>query len=152
MSVWVKTGSFVSVDPQAGAVFGFDFCAHSSVGYGIVGSSSQLQAGHPDGLERGWGASSFGYTVDGANGLSQVGGLVCRVPWGTDWTQLRWDFFVPSTFYSYVWATVKGVNGVYSCSAVQIDSMVPWFEGRNIHDRANIWFSEPQLTINSSKT
>ena len=149
MSVWVKTGNFASTDPQAGAVFGFDFYAHTSIGNGIIGSTSQLQAGHPDGLERGWGASSFGYTIDGENGLSQVGGYVCRVPWGTDWTQLKWDFYVPSTYYNYVWTTIKGGNGVFPCSSVQIDAMVPWFEGRYIHDDANIWYSEPQLTINS---
>ena len=137
MSCWVKTEDFSSSDMQAGAVFGWDFYADTSQGYGIICYTSDLQAGHTNGTERGWGIDSFGYTQFGKTGL------ICRVPWGQDWTLISWDFYVPKDYVSYVL-----IDGVRQCNPVQINSMVLWFEGRNIYDAGNIWFSEPQLHVN----
>ena len=139
MSCWVKTEDFSSSDMQAGAVFGWDFYADTSQGYGIICYTSDLQAGHPNGTERGWGIDSFGYTQFGKTGL------ICRVPWGQHWMLISWDFYVPKDYFSYVL-----IDGVRQCNPVQINSMVPWFEGRNIYDAGNIWFSEPQLHLNPS--
>ena len=153
MSVWVKTDACPSSnDPQGGACFGWDFeTTASSAAPGSLAivdvSSDGTQAGHPTSAERGWGVGSFGLSVNGAAGLSQVSGNVVRVPWGTDWTLVVWDFIVPSTFYSYV---TTGASFPYAmpCSPVQIDTMVPWFEGRNLYDNAYAYFSEPSLYIN----
>jgi hypothetical protein len=153
MSVWVKTDSCPSsTDPQGGACFGWDFeTTASSAAFGSLAivdiSSNGTQAGHPTGLERGWGVGTYGYSFNGAAGLSQVNGNVVRVPWGTDWTLIQWDFIVPSTYYNYVTTDASFPNAMPSLP-VQIDTMVPWFEGRNLYDTAYAYFSEPELFIN----
>jgi hypothetical protein len=131
---------------QGGAGFGWDFDAHTSQGYGIIGYDQNLQAGHPNGAERGWGPDQFGYTGVGDEAdFSCVAGNICRVPWGTpDWTQIVWDFIVPTSYYSWVWTP-----DALACDPVQIDSLVPWFEVRNIvADDGFAWFSDPQLFVN----
>ena len=147
MTVWVKTtASSPNIDQQGGAVFGWDFDAHTSQGYGIIGYTHDLQAGHPNGSERGWGPDQFGHTGEGDEpDFSCVAGEICRVPWGTtDWTQIVWDFIVPTSYYSWVWT-----SGAVACDAVQIDSLVPWFEVRNIvADDGYAWFSDPELFVN----
>jgi hypothetical protein len=153
MSCWVKTDACPSsTDPQGGVTIGWDFetsqssAAPNSLAIVDV-SSDGTQAGHPTSAERGWGVGTFGYSINGAAGLSQVGGNVVRIPWGTDWTLIQWDFTVPTTYYSYVTTGASYPNAM-SCNPVQIDTMVPWFEGRNLYDTANAYFSEPQLYIN----
>lgn len=152
MGVWVKTEIFSEVkDLQAGAVMGFDFYAHTNLGFGIIGSASDLQAGHPTGEEQRCGYSKeFGYTINGANGLEQVSGLVCRVPFGEGWTLIKYDLIVPSDYYNYSWANYpqSGNNGVL-CNPIQIDSIVPIFV---VKDNAHAWFSDPFLYVNPSGT
>ena len=153
MSVWVKTDACPSsTDPQGGACFGWDFeTTASSAAPGSLAivdiSSDGTQAGHPNSAERGWGVGTYGYSINGASGLSQVNGNIVRVHWGTDWTLLVWDFIVPSTYYTYVTTGASFPNAMPS-NPVQIDTMVPWFEGRNLYDNAYAYFSEPQLFIN----
>ena len=153
MSVWVKTAACpTSTDPQGAATFGWDFeTSHSSVAPNSLAivdvSSDGTQAGHPNSAERGWGVGTYGSSINGASGLSQVNGNIVRVPWGTDWTLIVWDFTVPTTYYTYVTTGASYPNAV-STSPVQIDTMVPWFEGRNLSDNAYAYFSEPQLYIN----
>jgi hypothetical protein len=79
--------------------------------------------------------------------FSQVEGNVVRIPWNTDWTLIVWDFTVPSTYYTYVTTGASYPNAM-PCNPVQIDTMVPWFEGRTLFDNAYAYFSEPQLYIN----
>lgn len=92
MSVLVKTEAYTSTDIQAGASFGWDFYGSTSIGYAIAAlNSNQEQAGHPNSAELNpfgadGGVNGFGYTINGEGGLCQVGGLICRVPWGQDWT------------------------------------------------------------------
>jgi len=151
MSCWVKTDPCPSsTDPQGGATLGFDLLSHSSAasGLSIVDLSSDgTQAGHPTGSERGWGVGTFGYSSNGAGGLTQTSGNIVRIPWGTGWTLIQWDFTVPTTYYSYVTTGASYPNAMH-CNPVQIDTMVPWFEGRNLYDNAYAYFSEPQLFIN----
>jgi hypothetical protein len=153
MSCWVKTAACpASTDPQGGASFGWDFETTSSSAapnsLAIVDISSDgTQAGHPTGAERGWGVGAFGYSINGAAGLSQVNGNIVRIPWGTDWTLIVWNFTVPTTYYTYVTTGASYPNAM-PCNPVQIDTMVPWFEGRNLYDNAYAYFSEPQLYIN----
>jgi hypothetical protein len=153
MSVWVKTDSCPSsTDPQGGACFGWDFeTTTSSAAPGSLSivdiSSDGTQAGHPTGAERGWGVGTYGYSINGAAGLSEVNGNIVRVPWGTDWTLIQWDFIVPSTYYTYVTTGASFPNAM-ACNPVQIDTMVAWFEGRNLYDNSYAYFSEPKLYIN----
>jgi hypothetical protein len=153
MSVWVKTDAFPSsTDPQGGACFGWDFeTTSSSATSGSLAivdiSSDGTQAGHPTSAERGWGVGTYGYSINGAAGLSQVNGNIVRIPWGTDWTLIVWDFTVPTTYYTYVTTGASFPNAM-PCNPVQINTMVPWFEGRNLYDNAYAYFSDPQLYIN----
>ena len=153
MSVWVKTDVCTSsIDPQGGACFGWDFeTTGSSAAPGSLAivdvSSDGTQAGHPTSSERGWGVGTYGHSINGAAGLSQANGNIVRVPWGTDWTLIVWDFIVPTTYYMYVTTGASFPNAM-PCNPVQIDTMVPWFEGRNLYDNSYSYFSEPQLYIN----
>lgn len=143
--VWVKTGFFNSSNLQAGACFGFDFLGQTDLGHGILGSSANMQASHPDGAERSYGDPNVcGYTINGENGMTQTDGLVCRVPYGKDWTLIQWDFYVPSAYYDYVWTgSYQGVQ----CSPAQIDYMVFW---TGVEDGGTAWFSEPYAYVNPS--
>ena len=157
MQVWVKTAPYTSIDPQAGASFGFDLLTNQSSIDSLIhivclnGPPISMQAGHPTGNELNYagGPNAFGHTINGESGLSQVGGLVCRVPYGQDWTLIQWDFIVPSTFYTWVTDNANYPNAI-PCNPVQINMMVPWFTGRNLTDNAYMWFSEPSLYINPS--
>ncbi len=145
--VWVKTGSFSSSNLQAGACFGFDFLGQTDLGHGILGSSANMQASHPDGAERSYGdPNAYGHTINGENGMTQTSGLVCKVPYGKDWTLIQWDFYVPSACYNYVWT---GSNQGAQCSPTQIDYMVFW---TGVDDGGTAWFSEPYAYVNPSPT
>ncbi len=149
MSVWVKTEAFAGASGSApGSWFGWDFYTHyttldGTTGYGIVNlNSSGVQAGHPQDDEL-----AAGHTINGSGGLTQVGGLICQTPFGTDWTLLQFDFTVPDTYYEYVttgqdFATVQTVP-------FQIDSMVPWIGVRNYGWAAagHVWYSEPIVNV-----
>ena len=149
MSVWVKTSSSTSTDLQSGATFGIDFLGNSNLGEAIIGSSSTQQAGQPTGAELACGSpSAYGYTINAANGLTQVGGLICKVPFGVStWTEIQWDFIVPSTYYTYQWINPSGsgTGGVSSVSPTQINDMVCWF---TVHDNVGdgtTWYANSTL-------
>ena len=128
-SVWVKTSAYHSSDLFAGGRIGMDFYIESSRGGGIATvDASGYQAGHP-------------------NDVENVAGT-WRVLWGHDWTQLVWDLYIPTTYYTYVTTTVNGVPGIYTCNPVQIGCMVAWLDVRGVTDNANVWFADPQLYIN----
>jgi hypothetical protein len=123
-SCWIKTAAFKSSDSYAGARIGLDFYLSSSQGTGIATiDSAGHQAGHP-------------------NDAENVAGT-CRVSWGSDWTLVTWDIYVPTTYYSYV-----TTNGVHSCTPVQISSVVAWFDVREVTDNAYAWFADPTFYIN----
>jgi hypothetical protein len=142
MSIWVKTSTFSSNDMDQGSFFGFDFYGNTNLGFGILGNSPTNQAGHPTAAEQGMDGDTFGYTVNGANGMTDVSGLICRVPFGKGWTEIQWDFIVPSQTWNYIW---QG-NGVNQCNPTQIDALVPWLGvNNNGQTSAPIWYSDPVL-------
>jgi hypothetical protein len=142
---YVKTGDFSPTDLQAGAGFGFDFYAHTNQGYGILFIDPTLQAGHPTSAEKNHGdPDDFGYSINGASGLTQESGKTVKVPFGTDWTLIEWDFIVPETNYYYVYT-----NNVVPCFSSQIDSLVFWTW---VDDNGEAWFSDPALYINPSES
>jgi hypothetical protein len=153
-SAYVETEACpASTDMQGGACIGFDLeIYNSSAAPGSLAiadvSSDGTQAGHPSGYERGWGVGSTGYSINGELGLTQVNGLVVRVPWNTARTQLKFDFIVPSTYYAYVTTGASYPNAM-ACTPAQLNMMVVWFEGRNLVDNAYIWFDTPELYINN---
>jgi len=106
-----------------------DFYISSSQGYGISTiDSAGHQAGHPNDVENMAGVS--------------------RVQWGNDWTQITWDVYVPTTYYTYVTNGANGNYGVHSCNPVQINSMIPWFDTRSTLDNGYSWFAETELYLN----
>lgn len=138
---WVKTGQFNATDYQAGAGWGFDFFGHSDGHYGILSSSAETQAGHPTPLEKAYGnPNAIGYTVNGEGGLNQTSGLISKVPFNQDWTLVQWDFYVPNTYYPYMWGDI----GVSQITPVQIDSIVMWTW---VFDNGEAWFSDPYMYI-----
>jgi hypothetical protein len=150
MTCWVKTAAFTSSDIQAGATFGWDFYGSTSMGYAIAAlDANGEQAGHPNSAELNpsGGPNAFGHTINGEGGLTQVSGLICRVPFNQDWTLIQWDFVVPTQPYHYAVNDASFPNTV-AVDPFYITSMVPWFGGRNIYDTGYLWFSEPTLYIN----
>jgi hypothetical protein len=149
ISVWVETGASTSTDLQSGATFGFDFLGDSNLGEGIVGSSSTQQAGQPTAEELACGSpSAYGYTINGDNGLTQVAGLICKVPFGVStWTEIQWDFIVPSTHYTSQWINPSGSapGDVSSITGTQINEMVCWFMVNSNVNNANVWYADPTL-------
>jgi hypothetical protein len=128
-SCWIKTAAFSGGDSWIGARTGVDFYIHSNLGYGIATVDSQ---GHQAGLP---------------NDAQNVAAYNRVLP-GHDWTLVTWDIYVPTTFYSYVtYGPVTGY-GVYSCNAVQIDSMVPWIDAREQTYNYNAWFSDMTFYVN----
>ncbi len=135
-SAWIKTASWAGsgLNAYSGAEIGWDYYISSSHGYGIATVDAEgHQAGHPNDAEI-------------ANNYSSLTGGKTYVPWGTDWTLMTWDFNVPNTYYNYV-----TTNGVYSCSPVQINSMVPWWGGRDVTANASCWFADPVFMVNPSE-
>lgn len=153
MGCWIKTSVYTSTDPQAGGVFGFDLLCHASTDpykYSIVDLGSDgNQAGHPTSAEMNisGGPNAFGHTINGESGLTQVAGLICRVPFNQDWTWVEFDFIVPSTYYTYVTNNDSFPDAI-ACNPVQIDAIVPWFTGRQLYDSGYIWFADPVFYIN----
>jgi cell division septation protein DedD len=130
-SAWVKTDASDDEDMQAGAVIGFDLYVTGTVGsVPVTGQASDgvTTETHPNGEgggvpggEQGWGATSFGYTQFGE------AGNICRIPWGTDWTYMEWDFTVPATYYPYVYCNMGSGNQFYALdSSEQIIGISPW--------------------------
>lgn len=136
-SAWIKTATYTSNSQYSGAEIGLDFYIHSNLGYGIATvDTAGHQAGHPQNAEIEQDYSSF------------TGGIT-YVHWGQDWTQITWDLTVPTTYYNYVTISSNSLPfAPYSCSSVQIDSVVPWFEGRDVSANANCWFADPVFLIN----
>jgi hypothetical protein len=139
LSIWVKTSTSTSTDPSSGSFFGFDFYGQSNRGYGILGDSPTNSAGQPTGTEIQWGnPTAWGYTINGANGLKQVSGLICKIPFGVStWTQEQFDFIVPSQTWNYV--------NNQPCNPTQIDGMIPWLGVHSNDGNGKIWFSDPVL-------
>jgi hypothetical protein len=147
---WVMTSALSNpTDQSAGANYGFDFYANTNLGYGIVGAASDNSASHPDSAELNWGVvNGFGYTggtqnvgIVTENGMEEVSGYVCRIPYNTGWTLIEWDFIVPTQTFDWVWGVNNsGANGYNTGTAAQvnpvyIDSMVTWFGGRDVGDK-----------------
>ncbi len=131
-SAWIKTASYTSSNLYAGAEIGFDFYINSSQGYGIATiDSAGHQAGHPNDTEI-------------ADDYSSLTRGITYVPWGSDWKQVIWNLYVPPTYYSYVTTSQASVQ---LCNPVQICSMVPWFEVRDVTANAYSWFADPALYI-----
>jgi hypothetical protein len=158
MEVMVQTDPCPSSwDRQAGATFGFDLLTSQTNLDGYIHvvclGSDGMQAGHPTGSEMNYngGINAFGHTIDGESGLKQVSGLICRVPWGQPWTKIRSDFIIPSTFYTWVTDNDHFPNAI-PCNPTQINMIVPWLTGRNIHDNAYIRFAKPIFYLNPSGT
>ena len=132
-SAWIKSNSFSSGDPYSGVEIGWDFYINSSRGYGIATIDSEgHQAGHPNDAEI-------------AQNYSTLTGGTTYVPWGTDWTLVTWNFYVPTTYYTYV-----TTGAIHSCNPVQINSLVPWLGGRDVTANTYCWFADPTLQIISS--
>ncbi len=131
MSAWIKTAPYSSSVLFSGAQIGFDFYISSSQGAGIATiDAAGHQAGHPN-------------EVEIANDYSGLTGGITYVKWGSDWTLITWDFYVPTTYYSYVTR-----SSVLPCNPVQIHSMVMWLAGREPTANANIWFADTALYLN----
>jgi hypothetical protein len=124
-TAWIKTSTYTSKDPMVGARIGMDFYITTSQGTGIATiDAAGHQAGHPN---------------DNENAATEG-----RVPWGNDWTQITWDLYVPTTYFTYVTKS----TGVTFCNPVQISSMVTWLDARGVTDNAYAWFSDTQFYIN----
>jgi hypothetical protein len=149
ISVWVKTSASTSTDLQSGATLGFNFLGDSNLGEGIIGSTSTDQAGEPTAAELVCGnPTSYGYTISGNNGMTQVGGLISKVPFGAStWTEIQYDFIVPSTYYTYQWINPSGSapGGVSSITGTQINEMVCWFMVNSNVNNGNVWYADPTL-------
>lgn len=131
MSAWIKTAPFATTALFSGAEIGCDFYISSSRGSGIATiDSAGHQAGHPN-------------EADIANDYSSLTGGITYVNWGSDWTLITWDFYVPTTYYNYVTR-----SSVQSCNPVQIDSMVLWLGTRNTQANAYTWFADTALYVN----
>lgn len=158
VEAYIKTAVYDSLDTQDGGTIGFDFYAqaHTAQGwkYGIVDVGTDyrgygVQAGHPSSVELNnpvGGVGTFGHTLNGDSGMTQVSGLVCRVPYKEDWTLVQWDFYVPTAYYTLI---TNDATFPYpmACDPVQIDSMVVWFGGRNIYDTGYMWFSDTVMYV-----
>ncbi len=128
-SCWVKTASYSSKDPYAGARIGMDFYASTSAGSGIPYTNpTTTDAGHPTNAENVYGGG--------------------RSVWGRDWTLVTWDVYVPTTVYTYVLNGATNQWSVKSCSPTQISSVIPWFDVRGVTDNAYAWFADPTFYIN----
>jgi hypothetical protein len=153
--VWVKTGAYLGAsDPSAGAKWGFDYLGQTPYGHGVIGYASDQQAGHPAAVQPNWNevnwgsCNGFGYTINGAKNQVCTSGYVCRIPYGTDWTLLRWYFQVPSDLYHYVWLSPSGAyagNPTYFATPFAIDQIVFWMAG---YDAGDKYFSQPLMLLN----
>jgi predicted small secreted protein len=146
VSVWVTTSASTSTDLQSGATIGFNFLGDSNLGEGILGASG-VQAGEPTSAELAYGsATAYGYTISGDNGMAQVGGLVSKVPFGVGWTEVQYDFIVPSTYFINQWISPNGSapGGASVVSPTQINEMVCWF-WVDTNTAGTAWFADPIL-------
>jgi hypothetical protein len=131
MSAWIKTAPYTTSVLFSGAEIGCDFYISSSQGHGIATiDSAGHQAGHPNEAEI-------------ANDYCSSTGGITYVNWGSDWTLITWDFYVPTNYYNYVTR-----SSILSINPQQIDSMVMWFGGRNIQANAYCWLADPALFVN----
>lgn len=141
LSIWVYTTNSTSTDIQSGTFFGFNFCGETSAGFGEIGSNG-LQASMPD--QNGYcvGVDNYDYTINGESGITQVAGLIDHVPFGVGtWTQLQFDFIVPSTYYNQLFEGTA--NTIVSCNPVQINSICAWLGVRSSDGTGIVYFSDP---------
>jgi hypothetical protein len=132
MSVWIKTGAATNGDNQ-GARIGIDFYAQGHIVDGLPSS------GYP--------TNSFSMTPydpsvtvwTSTRGVC-TGTNVEFVPWGSDWTQMTYDFIVPDKYYSQDVAS-------NTISPVQIDGAIMWFDARPMSQPASAWFANAELYI-----
>lgn len=137
VTVWIKTSaSGLNPDPSsyAGGSIGIDFYAHTSAGYGIayVGSTSWVDAlGEPN---------YYGQPL-GSN--DQIIGSHWWVPWGSGWTEIGWNCYVPTATVTYVYT-----NGPTACTPTHVDSFVCWLGSGSPNNPGQIWFADAVLHIN----
>jgi hypothetical protein len=148
ISVWVLTSASTSTDMQSGATLGFSFLGDSNLGEGILGASSTEQSGEPTAAELACGsATAYGYTISGDNGMAQVGGLISKVPFGVStWTEIQYDFIVPSTYYTYQWIDPNGSapGSVSTVSGTQVNEVVCYL-WVDTNTAGTAWFANPTL-------
>jgi len=119
-SVWIWVGDSAdgSTSIYDGGRFGTDWYAHSSVGFGIVGSRPNWGTMHGDSM----------------------------VNWGTkQWVKKTWDFIIPDVYYTDImtaayWATTP-------CDPVQVDYIVFWLDVRSYTDAGDVYFSDCTINI-----
>jgi hypothetical protein len=63
------------------------------------------------------------------------------------WTEIQYDFIVPSTYYTYQWINPSGSapGGVSSITGTQINEMVCWFMVNSNVGNGNVWYADPTL-------
>jgi hypothetical protein len=137
LTVWIKTspsGGNVSPEQYApGGRIGLDIYARTSKGMGILclTPDARTQMGYP------------GWYYD-AKLASAVNGFYW-VPWNRDWTQVGWDFIVPSDYCTGM--TSPGMV-VVEVDPVQIQFFVPILDARPVGDSGTVWFADAELYIN----
>ena len=65
------------------------------------------------------------------------------VRYGSGWTQIGWDVYVPSVLCPYVYR-----NGIRSCTPCHVDSFVVWLDGRSPSNPGKVWFADGEIYIN----
>ena len=137
-SAWTKSDPYHSAwNPYSGNEVGFDFYVSTNLGYGIATvDSAGHQAGHPQDAE----------VVSNYSSLTSSGPVY--ISWGNDWTQIIWSFTIPYTYYTWVTIAPQGSSlpyAPYVCDYVQINSIVPWFTGRDTTAPVYAYFSDTSL-------
>jgi hypothetical protein len=129
MTCWVKTTGTTPIT-NTGARIGLDYYTANGAKR-INGMASPQEA-----------AAGIGYPFKSINEDAYY------VHWGkTTWTQLRWDFIVPSTAKADGWVSGGVPYGQYATP----DTIVPWCQifGQNGYSSTyTSWFSDFQFYIN----
>lgn len=131
--VWAKTDPNTAnggnPDIYRGARVGIDLCAQTSAGYGVV-----------DGIPH-------DYTIINGLPVSQWQNTPVsrfQLPYDNDWTLIYWNITVPDNYYD----RYNPGNENIAVTPVQINSLVMWFDARELTDGPYVYFSDPFLYVN----